>query len=130
MIYAKNFDIDQLPKNHSTNDEECVVFNPDSIHESSTNLSDFLEHYQREDWTPKRPQTLRKTAWLWTDDENDMDTNGGLQISLPDIGYLTKSRTLSSDSESDHVVPQRRKVEKQTLRTRKDVGKFFLKYGV
>ena len=90
MIYAKNFNVDQLTNKTFTDDEECVVFDPDNIHESSTNLSDFLTQYYREDWTPKRARKLKKTAWEWTDDENEMNS-----LSLRDIGY-------SSDGESDN----------------------------
>ena len=94
MFYANDFNADQLSNKAFTDEEECVVFDPDNIHESSTNLSDFLKQYQREDWTPKGTRKLRKTAWAWTDDENDTNNN----LSLLDIGYSSSLKSKSANS--------------------------------
>ena len=119
MVYAKNFHPDEYNSFVSSGDENCVVFDPDNIRDSSTSLSAFLERYEREDWTPP-VRKLRKTPWVWTSDEdNDTNSHGA---SMPDIGYITKSKTFcSSDSESDSAVSRPRRLVKKRKTTKKVV---------
>ncbi|XP_028513190.1 GATOR complex protein WDR59 [Exaiptasia diaphana] len=116
MIYSQHGFHSEI----SSHSEDCLVFDPDKIHDSSSSLSTFLARYEKEGWTPPAPK-LKKTAWTWTSDE-EKESNR-LALSIPDIGYITKSKTCcsSSETESEQQVPRPRRVRKR--KTNKEVEK-------
>lgn len=116
MIYAQNYKHGCYHSAILSHEEDlvCLVFDPDKVHDSSSSLSTFLARYEKEGWKPPAPK-LKKTAWTWTSDE-EKETN---RLSIPDIGYITKSKTFCSSSETEPEQPVSRPRRVRKRKTKK-----------
>jgi len=86
IVYARNFRRDGYHNEILSDEESCYVFDPDDL-QSSSSLSSFLSHYEKENWEITE-RKLKKTIWDWSsDDEEDKEETKSI---TPDNGYGTR----------------------------------------
>lgn len=110
---SQNVESDSYSDTESS--EYSITYEPKQMYHNRASPSASKARNQRKDCEPP-VRAFKKTVWEWTSDEDD-DNN---EESMPDIGYMTMSKTCSSSESRPDINVRPRQVRKPKVNSKDD----------